>query len=178
MLIRSATETDIPSIARIHVEGWKTAYSGMVDQGYLDSLSVEKRMEDWKVWMRSGETDVWIAESGAGDPAGFIAAGRMRTAPPGTSSIRPLYSAEIYALYLLSQYWRKGMGKALLQGAAKNLKEKKHKSLCLWVLAENSRACAFYEALGGQKLGKKKIQIGPSQVDEMCYGWRPLGQIL
>ena len=60
----------------------------------------------------------------------------------------------------------------------KNLKEKKHKSLCLWVLAENSRACAFYEALGGQKLGKKKIQIGPSQVDEMCYGWRPLGQIL
>ncbi len=171
MHIRRAQEKDIPAIAAIHIAGWQAAYGGLVDQAYLDSLSVEQREEDWRGWMAGGESETLIAEMD-GKPAGFVTYGRTKTAPPGESKIRPQYPAEIYALYLLPDVWRQGIGGALLRAAAKNLKEKKMNGLCLWVLDGNHRAKSFYEKLGGQRIGKKMIEIGPSNLKEVCYGWR------
>lgn len=169
--IRTATTDDIPTIAALHIEGWKGAYGGIVDQEYLDGLSVEKRIEDWKGWMQAGESDVFIAED-QGNPAGFVVTGRTKTPPPGSSPIRPSHSGEIYALYLHPDSWRKGIGTMLLKHAARHLKDRKHSTLCLWVLEANDRARSFYEKMGGQKLGGKLIDIGPSRLKEICYGWR------
>jgi ribosomal protein S18 acetylase RimI-like enzyme len=169
--IRKASETDIPTIAALHIEGWKGAYGGIVDQAYLDGLSIEKRIADWTGWLSAGESDVFIAEVN-GVPAGFVVTGRTKTPPPGSSPIRPSHSGEVYALYLHPDHWRKGVGTALIKHAARNLKEKKHSTLCLWVLDANVRAKAFYEKMGGQKLGGKMIDIGPSSLKEICYGWR------
>lgn len=171
MNIRKATESDIPAIAFLHVEGWKGAYGGIVDQSFLDGLTVEKRIADWKNWMTAGETESFLAERD-GKPVGFVTIGRTKTPPPGSSPIRPSHSGEIYALYLHPDAWRRGTGTALLKHAARELKAKKHSTLCLWVLDGNARAKAFYERLGGQKLGGKMIEIGPSKLKEICYGWR------
>ncbi len=173
MEIRLATPDDIPAIARIHVAGWQAAYGGLVDQAYLDSLSASQREADWREWLASGETSILLAETG-GIPAGFAAYGRTKTAPPGDSKIRPLYAAEIYALYLLPDFWRQGIGSALIRHAAKNLKDMKMNGLCLWVLDGNQRAKLFYEKTYGQRIGKKLITIGPSELKEVCYGWRDL----
>jgi len=169
--IRKATQDDIPTIARLHIEGWKGAYGGIVDQAYLDGLTVEKRKADWTQWMAAGESEIFLAEEG-GTPAGFVVIGRTKTPPPGSSPIRPSHSGEIYALYLAPEYWRKGIGTALLKHAACELKERKHSTICLWVLEANARARAFYEKMGGQKLGGIMIDIGPSRLKEVCYGWR------
>ncbi len=169
--IRAATTEDIPTIATLHIEGWKGAYGGIVDQGYLDGLSVEKRIVDWTGWMAAGESDVFLAEDGA-KAAGFVVTGRTKTPPPGSSPIRPSHSGEIYALYLHPDYWRKGIGMMLIKHAARHLKDKKHSAICLWVLDANTRAKSFYEKMGGQKLGGKMIEIGPSNLKEICYGWR------
>ncbi len=171
LIIRKASPADIPAIARMHIEGWRAAYGGLVDQAYLDTLSVEQRMADWQGWMASGESETLIAESG-GQPAGFITYGRTKTAPPGESNIRPQYPAEIYALYLLPDFWRQGIGRALLRQAAIQIKEKKQNGLCLWVLDGNDRAKLFYEKTYGQRIGKKIVEIGPSKLKELCYGWR------
>lgn len=169
--LRKAEEKDIPIIASLHIEGWKGAYGGIVDQGYMDTLTVEKRIADWTSWLASGESEVFIAES-EGKPAGFVVTGRTKTPPPGSSPIRPSHSGEVYALYLHPDYWRRGIGTDLLKHAARTLKEKKHSTLCLWVLEANHRARSFYEKMGGQKLGGKMIDIGPSSLKEICYGWR------
>lgn len=169
--IRPATTVDIPAIAELHIEGWKGAYGGIVDQGYLDSLSVEQRVKDWQGWMKAGESHTFIAEE-EGHAAGFVTIGRTKTPPPGSSPIRPSHSGEIYALYLRPDFWRKGIGAALLKHAAKELKDRKHTAICLWVLDANARAKSFYEKMGGQKLGGKMIKIGPSSLKEICYGWR------
>lgn len=170
-MIRKATQADIPSIATLHIEGWKAAYGGLVDQAYLDSLSVEKRTKDWEGWMAAGESETLLAEED-GKAVGFITVGRTKTAPPGSSPIRPLFSAEVYALYLHPDVWRKGVGTALLKGAANLLKDQKHTSLCLWVMDGNARAKSFYEKLGGQRVGKKMVEVGPNTLKELCYGWR------
>lgn len=169
--IRTATKDDIPAIAALHVEGWKGAYGGIVDQAYLDGLTVEKRIADWTQWMEADESTVFIAEE-EGAPAGFAVIGRTKTPPPGSSPIRPSHSGEIYALYLHPDYWRKGIGTALMKHAARELKERRHSTICLWVLDANTRARGFYEKMGGQKLGGKMIEIGPSTLKEVCYGWR------
>jgi ribosomal protein S18 acetylase RimI-like enzyme len=169
--IRQAVLSDIPAIAALHIEGWKGAYGGIVDQAYLDSLTVEKRIADWTQWMAAGESEIFIAEED-GHPAGFVVIGRTKTPPPGSSPIRPSHSGEIYALYLHPSVWRKGIGTALLKHAARELKDRKHTAICLWVLDANTRAKAFYEKMGGQKIGNKMIEIGPSKLKEVCYGWK------
>ncbi len=171
MIIRPADTKDIPAIAALHIEGWKGAYGGIVDQAYLDSLTLEKRIADWTGWMGSGQSEVFLAEEG-GVPAGFVVTGRTKTPPPGSSPIRPSHSGEIYALYLAPAFWRKGIGTALLKHGARHLKAQKHSAVCLWVLDKNDRAKSFYAAQGGQKLGGIMIDIGPSALKEVCYGWR------
>ena len=169
--IRKAETADSPVIAALHIEGWKGAYGGVVDQGYLDSLTVEQRIADWTQWMDSGESEVFVAEE-EGKAAGFAVIGRTKTPPPGSSPIRPSHSGEIYALYLHPDMWRRGIGTALIKHAARELKERKHSAICLWVLDANTRAKAFYEKMGGQKIGNKMIEIGPSRLKEICYGWK------
>jgi ribosomal protein S18 acetylase RimI-like enzyme len=174
--IRLASTDDIPAIALLHVEGWKGAYGGIVSQDYLDGLDIASRMKDWEEWMKSGETTVLLAEE-EGESAGFIAFGRTKTVPPGSSPIRPSHAGEIYALYILPAHWRKGIGAALLREAAIAMKEKKMPSLCLWVLDANERAKGFYQKMGGQKLGGKTVRIGPDALKEVCYGWKDTAEL-
>lgn len=175
--IRAATPEDIPALARIHIAGWQGAYGGLVDQAYLDSLSVDERVEQWKEWMGTAETTTLIAEE-AGQAVAFITHGRTKTPPPGESKIRPQYPAEIYALYIMPSHWRRGIGGKLLKSAAGAIKEQKLNGLCLWVLEGNARGKSFYEKMGGQRIGKKMIRIGPNELKEICYGWRTLTPLL
>ena len=169
--IRAATTDDIPTIAALHIEGWKGAYGGIVDQSYLDTMDMDMRIKSWGEWMTVGESETFLAEEN-GKAAGFVTLGRTKTPPPGSSPIRPSHSGEIYALYLHPDHWRKGIGTDLLKHGARILKDKKHSTMCLWVLEANTRARGFYEKMGGQKLGGKMIDIGPSSLKEVCYGWR------
>ena len=45
MVIRQATGDDARQIAEILVEDWKTAYRGIIDSDYLDSMNVEERYQ-------------------------------------------------------------------------------------------------------------------------------------
>lgn len=45
--IRRATLADCPAIAQVQVEGWRTTYRGVVDDDYLESLSVTDRTQKW-----------------------------------------------------------------------------------------------------------------------------------
>ena len=177
IIIRQATEVDIPDIAAIHVAGWQGAYGGIVDQGYIDRFTIDVRIEKWTEYFTSGETNTLIACAGK-TPVGFLGFGALRTPPAGTSKIRPLYSSEIYALYLMPEYFRQGVGTALMQDAAKALRQQKHQSTCLWVLDKNKRACSFYEKMGGKRIGKKIVEFGPTKAKEICYGWRDIGEVL
>jgi len=170
--IRTAKESDIPALAHIHVEGWKDSYGGLVDQAFLDDLTEEKRATDWGKWLKDGVMQTLVAENESGMPCGFISFGKLRTPIPGGSPIRPLYTAEIYAIYILNDYQRRGLGQQLMHTAALTLKEMKHKSLCLWVLEKNLRAAGFYKKHGGQRCGKKDIEVGGTKVKEVAFGWR------
>ena len=172
-------EDDLPRIAHIHNEGWRAAYKGIVDQDYLDGLDDEERLEKWQNWLKAGEIEnLYVAADEHDQAYGFISFGKLRTPPPGCSPIRPVYVSEIYAIYVLPDYWRKGAGRALMKCAAKMLQEQKKDSLCLWVIEKNKNAMSFYKELGGERCGKMNVEIAGKNTREICYGWRKISPIL
>jgi GNAT superfamily N-acetyltransferase len=174
-IIYPATVDNVADLARIHIQGWRDSGTGVVDPVYLNSLGSANEAEvteKWPNWLQDPQSLVLLAHDAQGTAAGFVYCGRLRTPIPGQSPIRPVYSGEIYALYILPSYWRQGLGRKLVQEAAVGLAAQRHKSFCLWVLEGNRRAIAFYETLGGQRCGKKDIEIGNGHYKEVCFGWR------
>lgn len=169
--IRPAAPVDAAALARIHIAGWRASYGGLVEQPFLDALDETQRAQDWGKWLSEG-VEALLALDDNGNPVGFVSFNRLMTPPPGMSPVRPLYTAEILAIYIMPDYWRQGLGKQLMKKAVERLKEKKHKSLCLWVLEKNARGNSFYKALGGQRCGKKDVTIGNQKLTDVCYGWR------
>ncbi|MBU0799864.1 MAG: GNAT family N-acetyltransferase [Alphaproteobacteria bacterium] len=170
--LRPATIDDAAALAHIHVAGWRASYEGLVDAAFLDSLDENARAQNWRDWLATGQTHALIAFAADNTPAGFISYGNLRTPPPGMSQIRPLYTAEIYAIYLLPAFWRQKLGSQLMAAAATDLRTRKHKSLCLWVMEGNKRAVSFYKKKGGQKCGTKQVEVGGKTLPEIAYGWR------
>ena len=48
MIIREANINDTPSIAKVTVDTWKTAYRSIIDNDYLNNLSYEEREKGWR----------------------------------------------------------------------------------------------------------------------------------
>lgn len=176
--LRIAGPDDVKDLAHLHVQGWRDAYGGLLDDDFIESHTEELRAKQWTKWFEEGQTEVIIAYDDVGQAAGFISYGKLKTPPPGMSPIRPLYAAEIYAFYILSDYWRQGLGTELLTECAHNLAANKVKSLCLWVLEKNKRAVAFYKKTGGERCGKTDVAFGPTTAREVCFGWRDTSRIM
>ena len=48
MIIREATHADIPAIARLHVDSWRTTYKGILPDEFLADLNYEMRERQWQ----------------------------------------------------------------------------------------------------------------------------------
>jgi ribosomal protein S18 acetylase RimI-like enzyme len=88
----------------------------------------------------------------------------------------PLPAAEIYAIYVLPDAWRRGAGSALLTTAVDHWRAHGATTLVLWVLKANARGRAFYEALGWHADGRREeIDLGGRATPEVRYRLRPSG---
>ena len=95
----------------------------------------------------------------------------MRTATDG-------FDAELYAIYLLQEKQKHGVGKALTRQRASILYDKGFRSLIVWVLAYNPEV-EFYRHLGGAEVvATKQIEIGGVQLTELAFGWRRMSVLL
>jgi len=177
-LIRQATEDGVEGLAHIHNEGWRAAYKDLLDHPDFNVPSLRDRQDQWNEWIQNKDSITKLAMTNEGNVAGLASYGRLKTPPPGMSPIRPLYSAELYGLYLLPDYYRQGLGSKLVREAACDLKDMKHNSLCVWTIEKNKRGMAFYKAMGGERCGKHMISLGPHKVYDICYGWRDTAILL
>ena len=130
-MIRKATVIDAHDIARIHVNTWQEAYRGIVPQSHLDSLSIEKRQDNWNRILRQS-------------PAGTIVVTDAELAVIRWASFGPSRDddgagvGELYAIYLQPDSWGNGYGRQLMDSAEASLSSKGF-AITLWVLGENVR---------------------------------------
>jgi hypothetical protein len=60
MTVREAIYTDIPAIARVHVDAWRSTYKGIFSDEYLANLSYEKRERAWYEILLVGDWNVQL----------------------------------------------------------------------------------------------------------------------
>ena len=154
MKVREALLSDVPSIARVHVDTWRSTYQRILSAEFLEGLSYEQRQRMWEgaISENSESNFIYVVEDDSGKVAGFVACGRERKQ-------KEKYDGEIYAIYLLAEHQGKGWGKRLFQTAAERLVIEGMNSMMLWVLAENPTR-GFYEALGGVPFDEKILRLG------------------
>jgi ribosomal protein S18 acetylase RimI-like enzyme len=165
MKIREAHIEDSDKIAIVHVDSWQTAYKGIISELYLSNLSVEKRMKSW-LWTFENlnvHEKIFVAEDMAGNIVGFSSGGRTR-------NDEFEHDGELYAIYLLKDYQRLGLGKQLFNSVVESLKDNGYSSMMLWVLKDNP-SVEFYKLHGGLIIGQKEITIGGDSLVELAIGW-------
>jgi len=167
--IREAAPDDIPGIAHVHVDTWRTAYVDIVPAAHLAALSYEQRESRWReILAPVGDGRChFVAENDEGQIVGIATGGPERDGMPG-------YDGELYGLYALEAYQRRGIGRELMQTIARRLAADGFKAMILWVLKDNLKARAFYEAMGGVLTGEKGTTIGGADLIEVAYGWADL----
>lgn len=71
---------------------------------------------------------------------------------------------EIFALYVLSEYYGKGVAQQLMKAGLEQLKN--DPKIILWVLKENKRAIHFYEKCGFTPDGEEMVSpnIGATEI--------------
>lgn len=134
---------------------------------YIEKRSYEKRHNNWKKRLdvtTKTETDyfIYVAENPVKEIVGFVDGGLAREDSN--------YQGEIYALYVLEAYHRKGIGKSLIQAIASKLAQSGLTSIMVWVLEDNP-ASQFYQALDGQRIEQKQIKISGIEFTEIAYAW-------
>jgi len=166
--IRVATLQDARAIARVHVESWRTTYAGIVPAEYLASLDVGQREVSWREWLPL-DIDVFVAEVD-GEVVGFVGGGAIREPVEG-------FDAELFAIYLLRDAQRRGIGMALLKRLAGSLKARGYRSMMAWVLEDNSSG-EFYSRSGGVRVASKEMEVGGVMLPVVAYGWGDLEGII
>ena len=170
--VRAADPADAGPIARVQVDSWRTTYAGIAPDDYLANLSYRDRESTWTDILSAGRPceSNFVAETDGGEIVGFAGGGPEREG-------NPAYLGEIYAVYLLEDYQRAGVGRRLVSAVAGQLLVDGFRSMLVWVLEENRPACRFYEALGGTRVGRKTTTIGGADLAEISYGWSDVGAL-
>jgi len=168
-MIRSATVRDAPAIARVHVASWLSTYRGLLPDDFLESLSETNYTERWKRVITEGASKVVVAEDGS-DVVGFASGGRERAGEQG-------FEGELYAIYVLDNAQRRGLGRELVRSIVDSLRELGLTNMIIWVLRDNRPARDFYERLGGIYVRAQPITIGSATLEEVSYGWRRLDDV-
>lgn len=170
MIIRKASKYDLAGIAKVHVDTWHDTYKGIISDDYLSSITYQNIGEHLKSLYQDEGKACLIAQEQSGKIVGFATYGTERISQTGITG-------ELYAIYILKEYQRKGFGKHLIKAVVRELIKKGFTSLRVWVLADNPSKY-FYEKLGGKQTEKKKIKVGEQMIDEISYGWEGIKIIL
>ena len=164
-IIRKPLLADAENIARAHVKAWQETYRGIMPDDFLDSLSLETRIQNHKKSIP--EIGYLIAEE-AGEILGFICYGQSRDS-------KDAKDGEIFAINMIDKGKGRGIAAEMMRRATVEMAASGWKSLSLWVVEGNARARGFYEKMGGVTNGEEKTRpFGGRDVTEVKYVFKEI----
>ena len=162
--IRPAIPDDARAIAAVHVASWRSAYRDLLPEQVLAGLSIEEREQMWRDGLAGEEPGSALVAEDARQIIGFVGFG------PSRDDDAPDYLGEVYALYVLPERWRSGLGRRLLEEAERSLREAGSEEARLWVLDTNEPAHRFYEAMGWRADGaRRREHLEGLELSEVRY---------
>jgi len=171
MFLRPATPNDAEGIDAVRIRAWNETYRGVMPDAFLDAFSKESRVEAWRKRLTPPQDRVTFWVAGNQDHIlGFAAAGPVRETALTTDG-------EVYAINLIMQATRKGIGTRLMNAMAEGLIGHGFKSVGLWVVEKNFGARWFYERLGGAVAARHEQNFGGKMITELGYVWRDVNDL-
>ena len=159
-------------MVRVHIESWRTTYSGIVSENAFDQMEREApaRESRWADRIRQSADAFYIAEHDARGPVGFSSGGANRENSHD-------FPGELYAIYVLKEHQGRGLGHALVREVVRQLLADGRTAMLVWVLARNPYR-RFYEALGGRPVRTSSHEIGGEPFETVAYGFSDLRSLI
>ena len=149
------TTEEVKGKAYVHYRAWQETYRGLVDPGFLDGRTLEMSERYAQRAFENGYPSL-IAKDGE-KVIGFADYGAYRGSDPANAG-------EVYAIYILKDYYDRGIGRALMQEALSCIPA--DEPVIVWVLKGNERAIRFYTRCGFRPDGvEQKIKLGTESVE-------------
>ena len=136
------TPEEIEGKSFVHWQTWREAYDDLLPAKFQETMTLER----CRFFSQIYPENTLIAMDGM-KVVGFISYGNYRD--------ETLQAGEIIALYVLKDYYGKGIAQKLMKEALTILEH--FSEIFLWVLKENKRAIAFYQKMGFTFDGQEKI---------------------
>ena len=136
------TPEEIEGKSLVHWQTWREAYDDLLPADFQETMTLEK----CRFFSQKYPENTLIAMDGK-KIVGFISYGNFRD--------EAIQAGEIIALYVLKDYYGKGVSKQLMHAAFVALDQ--FSEIYLWVLKDNKRAIAFYQKMGFTFDGQEKI---------------------
>jgi GNAT superfamily N-acetyltransferase len=160
--VRWARVEDAAGVAEVHVDAWRSAYAGLIDQAILDGLDLERRTTMWTGFITQSLQG--LPPKGYDEPAHRLLVAEDDGRIVGWAGFGPgrdadqSHRGELAGLYAHPSVWSHGIGRALVARVDDELRDSGFADAYLWVLDGNQRAIRFYEshgwlADGGEKYG-------------------------
>jgi ribosomal protein S18 acetylase RimI-like enzyme len=167
---RFATSNDAEQMAYVNYHSWLETYTGMIDQTFLDSLTLANYVKKWEQILSPSNTQSFTIVA--------IVDEKIVGYASGMPVFEPFQNFDGYlgALYLLKAHHHKGIGKALFLQTVLDLNKRGFKSLCLHVLAQNP-AVKFYRKFLPNFEETSKDKIGEKKYDEIALGWTDINYL-
>ena len=136
------TPEEIESKSLVHWKAWREAYDDLLPAEFQETMTLER----CRFFSQKYPENTLIAIDGM-KVVGFISYGNFRD--------ETIQAGEIIALYILKDYYGKGIAQKLVKAALNALDH--FSEIFLWVLKDNKRAIAFYQKMGFTFDGQEKI---------------------
>ena len=136
------TPEEIEGKSLVHWQTWREAYDDLLPANYQETMTLEK----CRFFSQKYPENTLIAMDGK-KVVGFISYGSYRD--------ETIQAGEIIALYVLKDYYGKGVSKQLMHAAFVALDQ--FSEIYLWILKDNKRAIAFYQKMGFTFDGQEQI---------------------
>lgn len=182
-MIRDAHVNDVSALARVHLSAWQEAYRGVCADAYLDSLTVETfegyHRPRFREDGRAQPAQPFIVACNDNDKlVGFARGGPTRAASPTGDALpegfASQFDCELYAIYVDPPQQSRGVGRALFGELVHRFIALGHRTMCLWVLTDNTGARKFYQRLGGEVVAESSITLDGTPYPQVAYAWKEL----
>ena len=159
-IIRKNLEKDQAQMARIKIDGWRTAYDKIVASKYLNSLDYDTQTQRYLSSFSEYKDLVFVAVRDD-EVLGYSCFSYLETDDK--------YDSELVSLYVKKEEANRGIGSALLIETAKELLAHERHNMIVWCFSDNLHAIGFYEGLGGKNVETKQALIDDQYYQE--YGF-------
>ena len=149
--IRPAIIEDAEALGNLRVMSWRRAYSGLIEQTYLENLSVEHNVAQFKTQLSGTSQTQHLVAVINNQVSGWSCSTVLDPA-----SLAAPITGELNALYVLPNAWGKSLGFKLWQGTLERLIDHGCIRVTAWVLEHNERAERFYERQGFERQPEQK----------------------